>query len=139
MNTPYGLEIVENCSNCKLKRQECFCNLSTPLLKLFIMISHQTTYPPEATLFVEGQTSRGVFLLCSGKAKLSTSSRDGKVLILKMAGSGRDVGLSAVISGRSTNSQPKPRCHAKSILWRGSPYWNCCSDTEKLGCARRRR
>jgi len=99
MNTPYGLEIVENCTNCKLKRDECFCNLSVPILKLFSTISHQTTYPPEATLFVEGQTSRGVFLLCSGKVKLSTSSRDGKVLILKMAGPGELLGLSAVIAG----------------------------------------
>jgi CRP/FNR family cyclic AMP-dependent transcriptional regulator len=41
----------------------------------------------------------GVFLLCSGKVKLSTSSRDGKVLILKMAGPGEMLGLSAVISG----------------------------------------
>jgi CRP/FNR family cyclic AMP-dependent transcriptional regulator len=99
MNTPYGLEIVENCQNCRLKRAECFCNLSPPALKNFSAISHQTTYPSEATLFVEGQTPRGVFLLCSGKVKLSTSSRDGKVLILKMAGAGEMLGLSAVISG----------------------------------------
>jgi CRP/FNR family transcriptional regulator len=99
MNTPYGLEIVETCTNCKLKRDDCFCNLSAPVLKIFSAISHQTTYPPEATLFVEGQNPRGVFLLCSGKVKLSTSSRDGKVLILKMAGPGETLGLSAVISG----------------------------------------
>jgi len=99
MNTPYGLEIVENCTNCKLKRDNCFCNLSAPVLKIFSAISHQTTYPPEATLFVEGQNPRGVFLLCSGKVKLSTSSRDGKVLILKMAGPGEMLGLSAVIAG----------------------------------------
>ena len=86
MNTPYGLEIVENCQACKLKREECFCNLSSIVLKHFSSISHQTTFPTDATLFVEGQTPRGVFLLCSGKVKLSTSSRDGKVLILKMAG-----------------------------------------------------
>src|SRR6201981_1325456 len=99
MNTPYGLEIVENCTNCKLRREYCFCQLSAPVLKAFSAISHQTTYPAEATLFVEGQTPRGVFLLCSGKVKLSTSSRDGKVLILKMAGAGEMLGLSAAIAG----------------------------------------
>src|SRR6266550_1919442 len=99
MNTPYGLEIVDNCESCKIKRDECFCNLSPSLLKIFSTISHQTTYPSDATLFVEGQNPRGVFLLCSGKVKLSTSSRDGKVLILKMAGPGEMLGLSAVISG----------------------------------------
>jgi CRP/FNR family transcriptional regulator, cyclic AMP receptor protein len=50
-------------------------------------------------LFVEGQSFRGVFLLCSGKVKLSTSSRDGKIVILKMAGPGEMLGLSAVIAG----------------------------------------
>ena len=99
MNTPYGLEIVDNCLSCKLKREECFCNLSAPILKTFSGISHQTTFPPGATLFVEGQSPRGVFLLCSGKVKLSTSSRDGKILILKMAGPGEMLGLSAVIAG----------------------------------------
>ena len=33
MNTPYGLEIVDNCISCKLKREDCFCNLSDPVLK----------------------------------------------------------------------------------------------------------
>jgi CRP/FNR family cyclic AMP-dependent transcriptional regulator len=99
MNTLYGLEIVDNCITCKLRKEECFCNLSGPVLKAFSAVSHQTTFPPNATLFVEGQTPRGVFLLCSGKVKLSTSSRDGKVLILKMAGPGEMLGLSAVIAG----------------------------------------
>src|SRR5579883_2146307 len=96
MNTPYGLAIVESCTSCTLKREDCFCNLSPAVLKHFSQISHQTTYPPEATLFVEGQSPRGVYLLCSGKVKLSTSSRDGKVLILKMAGPGDMLGLTAV-------------------------------------------
>lgn len=99
MNTPYGLEIVDNCTSCRLRREECFCNLSAPILRSFSAISHQTIYPPNATLFVEGHLPRGVFLLCSGKVKLSTSSRDGKVLILKMAGPGEMLGLGAVISG----------------------------------------
>ena len=48
---------------------------------------------------MEGQTPRGIVVLCSGKVKLSTTSRDGKVLILKMADPGEALGLSAVISG----------------------------------------
>lgn len=99
MNTPYGLEIVDNCLSCKLRKEDCFCSMSDPVLKVFSAMSHQTTFPPGATLFVEGQIPRGVFVLCSGKVKLSTSSRDGKVLILKMAAPGEMLGLSAVISG----------------------------------------
>src|SRR4029077_19903025 len=45
MNTPYGLEIVESCQNCRLKREECFCNLSAPALKRFSAISHRPRTP----------------------------------------------------------------------------------------------
>ena len=48
---------------------------------------------------MEGQTPRGVFVLCSGKVKLSTTSKEGKVLILKQAEAGEVLGLSAAISG----------------------------------------
>jgi CRP/FNR family cyclic AMP-dependent transcriptional regulator len=99
MNTPYGLEIIENCVTCKLRKDKWFCGLSSGVLKSFSDSSHLSTYPGGAVLFVEGQMPRGGLVLCSGKVKLSTTSRDGKVLILKMATPGEALGLSAVISG----------------------------------------
>jgi CRP/FNR family transcriptional regulator, cyclic AMP receptor protein len=99
MNTPYGLEIIESCLTCKLRKDHWFCGFSTDALKMLNVASHLSTYPGGAVLFVEGQTPRGAFVLCSGKAKLSTTSRDGKVLILKIAEAGEVLGLSAVISG----------------------------------------
>ena len=99
MNTPYGLEIVESCLTCKLRKRHWFCGLSPEVLKLLSAASHLSTYPGGAVLFVEGQMPRGAFVLCSGKAKLSTTSREGKVLILKIAEAGEVLGLSAVIAG----------------------------------------
>ena len=99
MNTPYGLEIIESCLTCKLRKDNWFCGLSHEGLKLLTGASHLTTFPGGALLFVEGQIPRGAYVLCSGKAKLSTTSRDGKVLILKIAEAGEVLGLSAVISG----------------------------------------
>jgi CRP/FNR family transcriptional regulator, cyclic AMP receptor protein len=99
MNTPYGLEIVDSCVTCKLRRDHWFCGLSPDVLKMLSAASHLSTYPGGAVLFVEGQMPRGAFVLCSGKAKLSTTSREGKVLILKIAEAGEVLGMSAVISG----------------------------------------
>jgi len=99
-NTPYGMEIVESCLTCKLRRNHWFCGLSPEGLRSLGEASHITTYPGGALLFVEGQAPRGVYVLCSGKAKLSTTSREGKVLILKIAEPGEVLGLSAVISGQ---------------------------------------
>lgn len=55
-------------------------------------------YPRGSVLFAEGQPSQGVYLLCSGKVKLSTCSRDGKVIILQIAEPGEILGLSAVVA-----------------------------------------
>ena len=99
MNTPYGLEMVDSCMSCRLRKNQWFCGLSTEGLRLLGDASHFITYPSGALLFVEGQTPRGAFVLCSGKVKLSTTSREGKVLILRIAEAGEAVGLSAVISG----------------------------------------
>lgn len=100
MNTPYGLEMVDSCMACRLRKNQWFCGLSPEGLRLLGDASHLITYPSGALLFVEGQTPRGAFVLCSGKAKLSTTSREGKVLILRIAEAGEALGLSAVISGQ---------------------------------------
>ena len=101
MNTPYGLQMAENCISCKLKKEGWYCALSADLLKAFSSFSHLTTYPGDAILFVEGQMARGGFVLCSGKVKLSTTSREGKVLVIKIAQPGEIIGLSAAISGEA--------------------------------------
>jgi len=99
MKTPYGLEVVDNCQLCKLNEDQRFCNFSAEVLKSFSHMGHHSIYPAGALLFVEGQTPRGIYVLCAGKVKLSTTSRDGKILILKIADAGEVLGLSAVISG----------------------------------------
>lgn len=99
MRTPYGLEIIESCMGCKANREGFFCRFSTTVTRSTDEVSHHTVMPAGAVLFVEGQTPRGIFILCSGKVKLSTTSKEGKVLILKQAEAGEVLGLSAAISG----------------------------------------
>jgi CRP/FNR family transcriptional regulator, cyclic AMP receptor protein len=101
MNTPYGLEIVDSCLTCKLRKNHWFCGLSPAGLQAIGEASHITMYPGGALLFVEGQAPRGVYVLCSGKVKLSATSREGKVLILRIAEPGEVLGLSAAISGEA--------------------------------------
>lgn len=101
MITPYGLPIVEDCMHCPLRKKSWFCHLSSDLLNSFSASSHLATYPGGAILFIEGQMPRGAFVLCSGKVKLSTTSKEGKVLILKIVEPGEVMGLSAVISSEA--------------------------------------
>ena len=99
MRTPYGIEIIESCMGCKASRAGFFCRFSPAVLRSVDEDCHHSVMPAGAVLFVEGQTPRGVFILCSGKVKLSTTSKEGKVLILKQAEAGEVLGLSAAISG----------------------------------------
>jgi len=117
VNTPYGLEIIESCLSCKLRKDKWFCGLSPDVLKSFSAGSHPGTYPGGALLFVEGQLPRGAFVLCSGKVKLSTTSRDGKVLILKVAEAGEVLGLSATISGTcyELTAETAGPCHVNFV------------------------
>ena len=57
-------------------------------------------YPKGALLFVEGEQPRGVFVLCRGQAKLTTTSSDGRTLIVKIANPGEILGVSAAMLGR---------------------------------------
>jgi len=99
MRAPYGLEIIENCLACPHREERLFCNLPEPSVRALTTITSSASYPKGATLFVEGQPARGVFVLCSGRVKLSTSSADGKTLILRIAEPGEVLGLPATVTG----------------------------------------
>lgn len=99
MKAPYGLEIVENCSTCPLTNASFFCGFPAHVRAALDQVSHKSVLPAGAILFVEGQAPRGMFVLCSGKVNLSTTSREGKILILKTAIPGEALGLSSAISG----------------------------------------
>jgi CRP/FNR family transcriptional regulator len=57
-------------------------------------------YPRGSVLFVEGQTPRGVFFLCEGRAKVSVTSPEGKTVVLRIAQPGELLGVDAAITGR---------------------------------------
>jgi CRP/FNR family transcriptional regulator, cyclic AMP receptor protein len=98
--TPYGLQVIESCLTCPLVKERIFCDLPKSMLAELDEISSPSTYPRDAILFVEGQEPRGVFVICSGRVKLSTSSSDGKSIIIRVAEPGEVVGLPGTISGK---------------------------------------
>jgi CRP/FNR family transcriptional regulator len=100
MRAPYGLNIIDNCLTCQVREEHLFCNLSLPAVQKLNEIKSTAIYPKATMLFIEGQLPRGVFVLCAGKAKLSTSSSDGKTVILKISEPGDVLGLNAAISNR---------------------------------------
>jgi CRP/FNR family transcriptional regulator, cyclic AMP receptor protein len=100
MRAPYGLEIIENCVTCPHRGERLFCNLPAAAVERLATITSASSYPKGATLFVEGQPARGVFILCAGRVKLSTSSLDGKTLIVRISEPGEVLGLPATVTGK---------------------------------------
>jgi CRP/FNR family transcriptional regulator len=94
------LNIIDNCLSCPVREEHLFCNLPLPAIQRLNEIKSTAVYPKSTMLFIEGQQPRGVFVLCSGKAKLYTSASDGKTIITKISESGDVLGLNATISNR---------------------------------------
>ena len=100
MLTPYDLDIIESCLICKMRAEYSFCDLPAAALQLFENIKYTIAYPKGTVLFVEGQSPRGIFVLCKGRVKLSLCSTDGKTLIFKIVEAGEVLGLSSSVSGK---------------------------------------
>ena len=99
MHAPYGMELTEDCKTCPMRKDAFFCHLQSSALQAFSKVKFTTTYPGDAVLFVEGQESRGVYLLCKGRVKLTMNSSDGKTLIVGICEPGEVLGLNAAVSG----------------------------------------
>ena len=95
----YSSKITERCLNCHSRSHNSFCDLSPQVLQAFEKITHTHFYPQGTVLFMEGQSPQAVFILCSGRAKLSINSSNGKSL-MRMTEFGELLGLNAVVSGR---------------------------------------
>lgn len=100
MPSPYNLDIHNSCTECTVRAERLFCNMSAGAIASIDAIKFTGVYPKGSLLFVEGEMPRGVFILCSGRAKLTTSSTEGKTLIVKIAEPGEVLGASATILGK---------------------------------------
>ena len=89
-----------DCLGCPIRGGHSFCDLSPSTLEQLNKVRCRASYPEGANLFHEGQPPRGVFVLCTGTAKLWTCSSKGKTIITRIARSGEVLGLNAAISGR---------------------------------------
>lgn len=101
MPSPYNLALVEHCTDCPQRQTNGgFCNMAAEPVEALDSMKFTGAYPKGALLFVEGEQPRGVFVLCRGQAKLTTTSSDGRTLIVKIANPGEILGVSAAMLGR---------------------------------------
>ena len=88
-----------SCLHCDARPEHAFCEMPDGPLQVFDAMKSIAQYPKGALLFAEGRPSRGVFVLCNGRAKLTVCSESGKRLMVRIAGPGELLGLGAAITG----------------------------------------
>lgn len=88
-----------SCFNCELRPDRVFCDLPAEALQAFDQAKTLMVVPRGTALFSEGRPPKGIYVLCQGRAKLSVCSDTGKRLMLRIAGPGEVLGLSATMSG----------------------------------------
>ncbi|HLK06836.1 MAG TPA: Crp/Fnr family transcriptional regulator [Candidatus Angelobacter sp.] len=94
-----------------------FTHLKNEARAHFEAIAPEVSRSRGEMLFVEGETPRCVFVILSGRVKLSVSSREGRTAILRVAGPGEILGISAAMSGSAheTTAEAAELCRVKAI------------------------
>ncbi len=89
---------MSKCLNCHEAGKHAFCGLGPESRAFLETNSITTTYVRGSILFREGDLSNAVYIMCSGKVKVSATSRDGKTMILRIADAGDVLGMSAALT-----------------------------------------
>lgn len=79
-------------------------------------------YPKGGVFFMEGQSATGVFLLRSGRTKESMVSNKGKTAIVRVAGPGVILGLSAVLTHMPHESTAETLEPTQADFLRKAPF-----------------
>jgi CRP/FNR family cyclic AMP-dependent transcriptional regulator len=86
-----------NCINCPQACKHPFCNLNEKSLSFLEANSIPMEYRRGNILFREGDECSAVFIICSGRVKISATSRAGRTFILRIAGPGDVLGMSSAL------------------------------------------
>lgn len=99
MTLAYTRRAQPDCATCE-PAEGSFCAALPDIRNTMTAAGVPISYPRGAVLFVEGKPARSVFVVCEGKLKLTTSSAEGRTLIVQIAEPGDVLGLSAALLGR---------------------------------------
>ena len=100
MATPYNLNVNHDCKKCNYRAERPFCDLEEKSVAALDAMKFTTVHAKGALLFVEGEDPRSVYVLCSGRVKLTMSSSDGRTLIIRIAEAGEVLGATAAVIGK---------------------------------------
>ncbi len=111
------MERNQGCQDCPARGQHMFCGMEDASLQKFDSIGTIVQFGSGGVIFREGDNCGSVHVLCSGRVKLSATSREGRTLILKIARAGEVLGLSAALANQpyEVTAETVEPCRLKTI------------------------
>ena len=91
-------QIPAGCAACSNRRPGWFCSLGSAVLADLELATTTISLPAQASLFVQGEEARCLYLICNGYLKLTTGRPEDRQMIVRVAGPGSVLGLYAVLS-----------------------------------------
>src|ERR1700744_4818955 len=111
------MERSQGCMECPNRGKHFFCCMEASALEKFDCLGTPVQFSSGAVIFREGDNCGSVHVLCSGRVKLSATSREGRTLILKIARGGEVLGLSAALANQpyEVTAETMEPCRMKTI------------------------
>jgi len=89
---------MSKCLNCPHSGKHAFCSFGPEARSFLESNSIAMEYPRGSAMFREGDRCNAVFVMCSGKVKVSATSKEGRTMILRIADAGDVLGMSAALA-----------------------------------------
>ncbi|MEI9981689.1 MAG: Crp/Fnr family transcriptional regulator [Edaphobacter sp.] len=106
-----------NCLTCVVRETDCFCSLPTDALVELQAVGRHVRFVAGEIVLNEGFAAERVYVVCRGRIKLTASSPEGRLLLLRIAGPGDVLGLAAAMKGTShkVSAEALETCEVKAI------------------------
>jgi CRP/FNR family transcriptional regulator, cyclic AMP receptor protein len=108
--------------------------LSTDAIRQLADLHTALDFPSGAVLFQESAPAKGILLLCSGSVKISVGSSRGDHLLLRSAGPGEILGLSATLTGQGHEVTAETTAPSRLVFVRRKDFCVTSRSTARLAC-----
>ena len=106
-----------DCTTCSVRGSDCFCSLTPESLIGLQAMGSLKHFKAGENILRQGYPGDRVYVMCSGRVKLTAASAEGRELILRIAGPGDVLGLAATLQGgeHKVTAEALEPCEMKGI------------------------
>jgi len=130
---------AHQCSACGVRAGGVFGGLDPTSLVELERLRHAVIHPSGTVLFEEGDSARAIYCLCSGRVKLSSSSEEGRAVILGIAVPGDVLGIGPLLLGTRHDMTAETLERVHLCMFPRVPFLSFLECDPRMGLALARR